>query len=112
MANELFNSKEYTRNPRNKGWMLLKRKADGTIFALADTTTISVGWCTTHGIMWPNPNAPQSYSKDCKKWDSWDPLDEIFVVRVHSEKCPIEVNFKEEAPRVNKGNVLFKVKEN
>lgn len=107
-----FNSKKYTRNPRERGYMLIKRRADGTIYALADTSVMTVGWESSCGILWRDYVSIEFYLHETKKWKDYDIHDEIFVVRVNTKRCPVEVDFKREAPGRSKGNVLFKLKDN
>lgn len=106
-----FNSKKYPRNPRERGYMLLKRRFDGTIYALTDQS-FAVDWQTHYGILWHDYINAEFYLHECRKWKDYDPADQIFIVRVGTKRCPIEVDFKREAPRTSKGNVYFKLRDN
>ena len=104
-------SNRYIRNLRKKYWMLCGKDESGNIKALADESLISVTMSDSVGILYESPKSPTKYLLDCgnelkKQFD----LKELFVVRINSNKCPIEVDFKNEAPRYKKANVYFKVK--
>jgi len=68
----------------------------GLVYGQIDASICSMGWSTQAVYLFDNP--PKHYLKNG-----------LFVVRVHSEKCPIHVNMNSQLPQ-RRRNKLFYVK--
>lgn len=85
---------------RKKRYALLRRAEDGTLFALIDYSMCSMAWASSGATLWDSP--PTHY---------FNPkVPDEFIARIHSKKCPIEVNMRKRWWK-RRRNYYFELKE-
>lgn len=107
-----FNSKKYARNPREKVYALLKYQPNGKIEAFEYTRSGAYGWSSNTCTITSYYLRLEEKMKEIKSTPNYNPMDTIFIARVKSQKCPIEVDFVTSIPDTQLGNVLFHLKDN
>jgi hypothetical protein len=95
--------KKKIHKPRQKMYGIVKKTENGYL-GFCDDTVMSMGWRENAICLWKKVPL-HYYNGQCITDEN------IFVIRAHSKKCPINIKMNEPCYRKNKGNYYFEIRE-